>query len=256
MQQPCPCRRARVASRAFVDAREGPPTFTKYHDVCYRRSKRGRERERERGSKVTDRQSERQSETQKERGRRRPAGLRGWRRRRTRRRRWRGQLMLGNLWHLVTSRQTGGRQSDSIDARSSRKHKQHQHRGGPKGEDICHGPSWGIRTCRVWQRRVIKTKAASKTQSFNNVLKGWFPRECGIALAQGYVARAPLRSWATAGPPGTHALGNNTFRLPQFNFRERRGHSFGDSLREEPEVIDRKLAHVLVSRRIPLHGPA
>ena len=148
----------------------------------------------ETGGNVTDRQSERQSETEKERGRRRPAGLRCWRRRRTRRRRRHGQLMLGSLWRLVTSRQAGGRQSDSIDARSSRKHKQHQHRGGPEGDDICHGPSQGIRTCRVGQRRVIKTKATSKTHSFNNVLKGWFPL---IALAQGYVARAPLRSWAT-----------------------------------------------------------
>ena len=47
----------------------------------------------ETGGNVTDRQSERQSETEKERGRRRPAGLRGWRRRRTRRRRLRGQLL-------------------------------------------------------------------------------------------------------------------------------------------------------------------
>ena len=115
----------------------------------------------ETGGNVTDRQSERQSETEKERGRRRPAGLRGWRRRRTRRRRRRGQLMLGSLWRLVTSRQAGGRQSDSIDARSSRKHKQYQHRGGPEGEDICHGPSRGIlqRKARplVWRQLAGRT---------------------------------------------------------------------------------------------------
>ena len=52
-------------------------------------------------------------------------------------------------------------------------------------------------------------------------------------------------------------LREKTFAMAQAggSFRERRGHSYGVSLREEPEVIDRKLAHFLVSRRIPLNDP-